>query len=127
MAWDITLNLPYPPSVNRYWRYTRCGVRISRAGRMYRDQVGLLLLVQRAKPLAGDLEMEVDLHPPDNKRRDADNALKAILDACQAGGLYEDDYQISRILVERRRLRPGGCAIVRLRRRTSDTILESRL
>jgi crossover junction endodeoxyribonuclease RusA len=37
------------------------------------------------------------IHPPDNRRRDLDNVLKAVLDAIEAAGIIEDDSQVRRL------------------------------
>ena len=44
--------------------------------------------------MKGPLALVTDVHPPDNRRRDLDNTQKALLDAMQHGGAYEDDSQI---------------------------------
>lgn len=44
--------------------------------------------------------MEVLAFMPDAKRRDLDNLLKAPLDAMQHAGIYLDDSQIRRLLIE---------------------------
>jgi hypothetical protein len=51
----------------------------------------------RAGPLTGPLELDVLLFPPDHRRRDLDNPLKAILDALEHAGLYADDAQVARL------------------------------
>lgn len=51
--------------------------------------------------LDGDLIVDIRLVPPDRRRRDVDNSLKALLDAMQFGGVYHDDSQIVRLTVEK--------------------------
>jgi crossover junction endodeoxyribonuclease RusA len=34
------------------------------------------------------------VHPPDNRRRDADNVQKSVLDALQHAGVFWDDSQV---------------------------------
>lgn len=104
MSQILTLELPYPPSVNTYWRHPGRGRLagrhlISRKGREYRTQVGWLLRSQRAgsEPLQGRLDVTINAQPPDNRRRDIDNILKAIFDACTHGGFWLDDSQIKRL------------------------------
>lgn len=111
----ITLRLPWPPSVNRYWRHVNGRVLVSREGRAYRDEVCLIARGCGAdKGLAGDLSLEALLYPPDNRRRDIDNLGKALLDALQAAGVYGDDNQIAELRLARREVRKGGLVEVRI-------------
>jgi crossover junction endodeoxyribonuclease RusA len=108
----LKLELPYPPTVNMYWRRRGNQYFISAAGKSFRRSVGYLCLSQQVEPLAGLVAIDVQLHPPDRIRRDVDNVLKALLDALQHGGVYQDDYQISRLTIERCDPVRGGCALV---------------
>jgi Holliday junction resolvase RusA-like endonuclease len=45
--------------------------------------------------------MAVAFYPPDKRRRDEDNLLKALQDAMQVGGCYEDDWYIERRILDR--------------------------
>jgi crossover junction endodeoxyribonuclease RusA len=113
-----TVTLPWPPSVNHYWRTWRGRMLISRKGRTYRKAVVAILRAARVRPLAGSLAVHVELYPPDGRRRDADNALKAINDSLQHGGAFHDDSQIVWLLVEKAEVVPGGKAVVRIAERT---------
>jgi crossover junction endodeoxyribonuclease RusA len=106
--------LPYPPSINHYWRRVGSRTLISREGRRFRDRVMTILAALRVRPLAGELTVEVDAFPPDNRRRDIDNIQKALLDALQHGGAYLDDSQIVRLTIEKRAPILGGKTIVRI-------------
>lgn len=112
--------LPYPPSVNHYWRRVGARTLISRGGRQYRDAVVAMLLAARAERLDGQLSVHIMLHPPDQRRRDLDNAPKALLDALQHGGLYEDDSQIDLLITRRGTQIVGGQADVRIERLPVD-------
>ncbi len=96
----ITLNLPFPPSVNHYWRYTNGKVLVSHRGRQYREAVKLACLKIKS-PMEGPLKVHLRAFPPDQRRRDLDNLNKAILDAMQAGGVYHDDSQIADLRIVR--------------------------
>ena len=108
----IEVELPYPPSVNHYWRRVGRRTLISRAGRQYRRRVCALLATDGAKPLSGRLEVVVHVFPPDHRRRDLDNAMKALLDAIEHAGVYDDDGQIDRLDIHREPVVPGGKVIV---------------
>ena len=91
----ITLTLPWPPSVNKYWRTFQGRMIISAEGRSYRKAVADQVLIQRgAKHYAGKLRVNIEVYRPDNRRRDLDNLLKAVLDGCTHAGVWEDDSNI---------------------------------
>jgi len=98
MSETLSLTLPFPPSVNTYWRSVvingRVRVLISKKGREYRKAVAAAVAGTKWK--GGSRRLAVDIHAymPDNRRRDLDNLLKAALDALSSAGIYEDDSQI---------------------------------
>jgi crossover junction endodeoxyribonuclease RusA len=106
------LELPFPPSVNHYYR--RAGVRtlISREGRRYRREVIARLAAVRPEPMRGRLKLSIVICPPDRRAFDLDNRLKALLDAMEHAGVYENDGQIDSIGITRGPLTPGGGAVV---------------
>ena len=97
----MQIELPYPPSVNHYWRRVGPRTLISREGRRFRERVVAILAALGIRPLAGELAVEVELYPPDGRRRDIDNALKALLDSLAHGGAYIDDSQIVDIRIRK--------------------------
>ena len=113
------LVLPYPPSVNHYYRNVSGRTLISAAGRAYRVRVAVEMSLQRPKPIRGPmrgrLRLEVEVSPPDRRRRDLDNILKALLDALQHAGLYGDDSQIDELEMRRRVPISSGRVVVRCR------------
>ena len=46
------------------------------------------------------MRVEIEVSPPDKRRRDLDNTLKAILDALQPW-VYQDDSQVVELVVRR--------------------------
>lgn len=81
-----TLTLPWPPTVNHYWRSMVINdsvrVHISKEGKEFRKAVHKLLMVQRATHFGRSrLAVEVVAHPPDARARDLDNLSKSLLDA----------------------------------------------
>lgn len=111
----IVLHLPFPPSVNHYYRHIGHCTLISRKGREYRQAVKDLLVDRGLIEMHGPLDVVVELYPPDLRRRDCDNAMKAIFDSMQHGGVYRDDSQIVRMEVWKRWRVKGGLAIVIIR------------
>jgi len=106
--------LPYPPSVNHYWRRVGSRTLISREGRRFRQHVLAILATMHVQPLHGRLAVSVEVHPPDNRRRDIDNVFKALLDAMQHGGAYVDDSQIVKLSIEKRKPIVGGKTVVQI-------------
>ena len=111
---EVTYELPYPPSVNHYWRRVGLRTLISREGRRYRRAVVALLTAMRAQPMRGELVVRVKVFPPDGRRRDLDNVQKALLDALEHGNAFYDDGQITRLEVERAGVVPDGKVIVEI-------------
>ncbi len=112
----IDYTLPYPPSVNRYWRCHKGRAIISAAGRAYRYEVAIQ--ARAVQPLEGSLAVQIFVYPPDKRRRDLDNVLKAIFDSLQHAGAYYDDNQIDRIEVTRCEQIKGGCVYVAIKNLT---------
>ena len=91
----IEITLPWPPSVNTYWRTFNGRMIISAKGREYRKSVAEQVAEQdSAKQYAGKMRVEIEAWRPDNRRRDLDNLLKAVLDGCTHAGVWEDDSNI---------------------------------
>lgn len=91
----IELTLPWPPSVNTYWRNFDGRMIISARGREYRETVGDQMTLQKmVKHFKGQLKVEIEAFRPDKRRRDLDNLLKATFDGLAHAGVYEDDSQI---------------------------------
>lgn len=120
---DVRLELPFPPSVNRYWRHVGMGggvrVLLSREGRRYKAAVWATVRarVGTGEPLTGRLAVDVRLYPPDRLRRDIDNfGGKALLDALTEAGVWQDDSQLDELRIRRCAVCPGGRCVVDIRR-----------
>ena len=111
----LEFELPFPPSMNHLWRRVGARTLLSRGGRAFRQTVGAILAARGVRPLDGPLEIVIDVHPPDRRRRDLDNLQKALLDALAHGGAYHDDAQIARLSIERGAVVEGGRVRVWLR------------
>lgn len=107
--------LPWPPSVNRYWRSFRGRAIISREGRAYRDKVILEIRAKGIPPrMTGKVRVDIEVWPPDRRRRDLDNILKAPLDALAYAGVYMDDSQIDQLQVRRVAVMANGALFVKV-------------
>lgn len=104
----MKLTLPFPPSVNTYWRAPNKGPLagrhlISAAGRKYQSDACAAIIEQLRrlpKPSTTPAAVAIILFPPDQRRRDLDNYNKALFDALTHAGVWEDDSQVKRMLVE---------------------------
>lgn len=112
MTGRLEINLPYPPSNNRYWRRVGGRTLLSREARHYRAAVAVA--VKQANSCTfGDSRISVSItsHAPDRRRRDLDNLPKGILDAMQKCGVYHDDSQVDRLQVVRGDVRRGDASV----------------
>ena len=96
------ITLPWPPSINHYWRHVGKKVLISAKGRQYRRMIQELAVVERWPTFGGKrLRVQILAYPPDKRRRDLDNMLKVTLDSLQHAGIYTDDSQIDDLRISR--------------------------
>lgn len=96
----ITLILPFPPSMNTYWRNLNGRTLLSAKGRKYKTDVVYAVYEQLKrvpKPITDNVAVKVEFYPPNNIRRDMDNYFKALFDSLTTAGVWADDSQIKRI------------------------------
>lgn len=102
--------LPYPPSVNNYWKRGPRGMYLSELARAYRQRV--IAIIGDPPCFSGKLAVAVVLSPPDRRKRDIDNVLKSLLDCLAHAGVYEDDSQIVELTIRRVDPEPPGDVLV---------------
>lgn len=101
----VALQLPWPPSMNRYWRRSGQKIHLSAAAKVYRRRVADALMLAKLQPsgnhyltaagiLTGPLWAIIALHPPTKQSRDLDNYEKALWDALEKASLIENDSQV---------------------------------
>lgn len=107
---ELSLTLPYPHgvSVNACWSISKRGVFLNKDVLYYRSEVYVLCRATKIRFSNSQVEVRIDMHPPDNRKRDIDNILKVTLDALQKAGLFEDDCQIVKLYVEKHPKVKGG-------------------
>ena len=96
----IKLIYPWPPTVNQYWLLNRNGSRrLSPKAWDFRKQA--VIVAQMAgidldtrEPLRKPVRVSVKAYPPDRRKRDIDNILKALFDAMTHTLIWEDDSQV---------------------------------
>lgn len=105
------VELPYPPSVNHYWKSGRDKrgkpMRyLSAAANDFKRIVGLLC--GRKNAFSGRVGVRVLVWTPDRRVRDLDNLLKGILDSISGAGVILDDCQVDEIHMRREGVFKGG-------------------
>lgn len=123
---DIKLLLPWPPSVNHYWRTVLIPTKrgkvprtlISKEGRIFRRNA--FVAIKKQYPICEVIrdrcQVHIYLKAPDERRRDIDNYVKAVLDVLTHANVLEDDVLVDELIVQRGLKEPGGAAIVSVRR-----------
>ena len=111
------LTLPWPPSVNTYWRHPNSGPLagrhlISDKGRKYREAVKAM--AHSVAPVMGRTAVAILACPPDRRRRDLDNLNKAILDSLVNASVIEDDGLIDMLTIVRGEIVKDGAVYVRI-------------
>lgn len=110
MSMTLTYRLPFPPSINHYWRRSGHIIHVSTAGRQFRNEVveqcgGEIMLL-------GRLAVNLELTMPTRRKRDIDNYVKSTLDALAHAGVFENDNQIDELRVKRLHVESPGCCDV---------------
>jgi crossover junction endodeoxyribonuclease RusA len=91
----IHLVLPWPPSVNGYWRSFRGRQILSARARQYRVSACAAMLPHlRVQMIEGPVRVTERFYPPDKRVRDMSNYRKGYEDAITHFGLWKDDSQV---------------------------------
>jgi crossover junction endodeoxyribonuclease RusA len=126
---EITLTLPYPPSVNNYKKLGR--LVKTKSGKTYQQRLNsdetktfyyqVYMLSKMQVPSewgkfasSGTIsyDLRVTVSPPDKKRRDIDNILKVLLDSLVRAHIINDDSQIHRLYVEKLDTMDGQVTVI---------------
>jgi len=103
------ISLPWPPTVNTYWRHGRGRHYISARGMQYRKDITHLIRQQQLNiNTTARLRFFITAYPPDKRRRDLDNLQKAVFDSLVHAGFMVDDGQIDDFRVRRGVKSEGG-------------------
>lgn len=111
---DIVLHLPWPPTVNSYYKMTKHGQRyLDKKVKTFREAVEEALNEQvPGMELDDRLFLEVYLFPPDRRKRDLDNYMKGLLDAFTYAKMWIDDSQIDQLHLYRGEVLSEGIVVV---------------
>ena len=118
---EYEFELPYPPSVNGYWRTYKGSQIISVRGRKYRVAAVIQMhkLKLAGKKIAGRMHVDVVIHPPTKRAYDIDNWCKAPFDALTHAGFWLDDEQVDSMNVTKGELIKGGLIRIKAQVMTS--------
>lgn len=122
---SINLELPYPPSINHYYKTVRVGhsvrVFIGAEGLLFREQVTGIVVQHKLRSKQElivpyfekeRLAVSILIYPPDKRKRDIDNIIKPIFDSLQHAFVFKNDSQIDYLCVERMEIIKGGSITV---------------
>lgn len=128
---SLAFTLPWPPSVNTYWRHMAIGgkfkkaqarVYLSEQGERFRTHAILSMNLQRVprEALKGRLAVHMTAYPPDRRARDLDNLPKGVLDALTHGRVILDDEHIDDLHIVRGPVRKDGLLEMRITELTHE-------
>lgn len=119
---SYTYLLPFPPSVNGYWRTASVQIGRRRANRTllsararkYKTDVKKLMFTtdRPPEPITGPVVVTVTLSPPTHQARDIDNYMKPLFDVMTENGIWEDDSQVDVMIVARDAVVSPGSAVI---------------
>lgn len=112
---NLSLSLPYPPSVNGYWGFQGHHRFLTAKARQFKAEVAKEVSLTSIRFGASRLDLTIDLHCPDRRARDIDNVLKPLLDSLVQAHLFDDDSQVDVLTIRRREPIKGGKTIVVIR------------
>lgn len=95
----VEFTLPWPPSINNYYvRASNGRVFLKRKVKSYFEQCVFEVYTQIGKinTMYGKVKVLRDLYPPDKRRRDEDNVVKALNDILMKCKFIADDSQIKK-------------------------------
>ena len=113
------LALPWPPSINHYWKHRVVGRRaqiyISKEGTEFKQAVKRLIDEMALNTLTGRVMVDIALYAPTLRKYDIDNRVKSCLDALTHAGVWLDDEQVDQLSVMRCEKITGGKMLVQIR------------
>jgi crossover junction endodeoxyribonuclease RusA len=118
MSDTLYIKLPFPPSLNTYWRNIvvkgRSRTLLSQRGREYRTRVlAAVCFDDMVRPaMEGRLEVHLEVCAPDRRRRDLDNIPKAVLDCLEHANVFRDDSQVDELHIVRGEVGKPGHVMV---------------
>ena len=90
--------LPWPVSVNSLYRAKGKKVYISAKGKAFKKACGIIFAGTKMVYETERVWLDIEVYPPDNRRRDISNLIKIVEDALP---WFKDDSQVDKIKIKR--------------------------
>ena len=90
--------LPWPVSVNALYRARGRRVYVSARGKAFKQACGIIFAGTKMVYETERVWLDIEVHPPDNRRRDISNLIKIVEDALP---WFTDDSQVDEIKIKR--------------------------
>ena len=90
--------LPWPVSVNALYRARGRRVYVSARGKAFKQACGIIFAGTKLVYETERVWLDIEVHPPDNRRRDISNLIKIVEDALP---WFRDDSQVDEIKIKR--------------------------
>ena len=90
--------LPWPVSVNALYRARGRRVYVSARGKAFKKACGIIFAGTKLVYETERVWLDIEVHPPDNRRRDISNLIKIVEDALP---WFRDDSQVDEIKIKR--------------------------
>lgn len=115
----LQFELPFPPSVNTYWRNIGRTILSAPARKYHSDVISRIFwqtrtMAARPRLITWPVAVKATLHPPNRHRRDLDNLIKAILDSLTRAGVWKDDSLVHELHLAWGEIVKGGKAIIQI-------------
>jgi len=126
MSENYILLLPFPPTVNSYYTLSQRGMYISKKGTCFAKKVEEAVHEQLPGVCIDyHVLLEVTLFPPDKRKRDLDNYMKALQDSLIKCGFLKDDSLINQLFIYRGEIVKEG--LVKIEFSLAGPIIPARL
>ena len=90
--------LPWPVSVNALYRARGKRVYVSARGKAFKKACGVIFAGSKMVYETERVWLDIEVYPPDNRRRDISNLIKIVEDALP---WFRDDSQVDKIKIKR--------------------------